>query len=62
MQNAKILRYLTAIFMVFINLWNFVVNDYAYPAVSKDGGYLMVYFVGNSPEEQTIHLAVSSDG
>lgn len=62
MQNAKLLRYLTAIMMVFVNLWNFVVNDYAYPAVSRDGAYLMVYFVGNAPEEQTIHLAVSTDG
>ena len=29
---------------------NFVVNDYAWPVVSKDGAYLMVYFVGNAPE------------
>ena len=62
MQYAKFLRYLTAVFMVFINLWNLAVNDYAYPAVSKEGGYLMVYFVGNAPEEQRLHFAVSSDG
>lgn len=62
MRLAKFLRYYTAIFMVVINLWNLAVNDYAYPAVSKEGGYLMVYFVGNSPEEQTLHFAVSSDG
>ncbi|MBO7319288.1 MAG: glycoside hydrolase family 43 protein [Clostridia bacterium] len=62
MKLAKFLRYITAIFMVGINLWNYAVNDYAWPVVSKDGAYLMVYFVGNAPEEQTIHMAVSEDG
>lgn len=62
MKLAKFLRYITAIFMVGINLWNYAVNDYAWPVVSKDGAYLMVYFVGNAPEEQTIHMAVSTDG
>ena len=62
MNFNKLLRYLTAILMVGVNLWNFVVNDYAWPVVSKDGAYLMVYFVGNAPEEQTLHFAVSEDG
>lgn len=62
MKLAKFLRYLTAVFMVVVNLWNYTVNDYAWPVVSRDGAYLMVYFVGNAPEEQTIHMAVSTDG
>ncbi len=62
MKFTKLLRYLTAIMMVGVNLWNLAYNDYAWPAVSRDGAYLMVYFVGNAPEEQTIHMAVSTDG
>ena len=62
MNFTKLLRYLTAILMVGVNLWNLAVNDYAWPVVSTDGAYLMVYFVGNAPEEQTIHMAVSTDG
>lgn len=62
MKLTKLLRYLTAIFMVGINLWNYAFNDYAWPVVSRDGAYLMVYFVGNEPHEQTIHMAVSTDG
>ena len=62
MNINKLIRYLTAILMVGVNLWNFVVNDYAWPVVSKDGAYLMVYFVGNAPEEQRLHFAVSEDG
>ncbi|MBQ8028047.1 MAG: glycoside hydrolase family 43 protein [Clostridia bacterium] len=62
MQTAKFLRYLMAFLMVAVNLWNFVVNDYAWPAVSADGGYLFVYFTGNEPEQEQIHFAVSTDG
>lgn len=62
MKLTKLLRYLTAVFMVGVNLWNFVVNDYAWPVVSRDGAYLMTYFVGNAPEEQRLHFAVSTDG
>jgi hypothetical protein len=62
MNFNRLVRYLTAILMVGVNLWNFVVNDYAWPVVSKDGAYLMVYFVGNAPEEQRLHFAVSEDG
>lgn len=36
--------------------------DYAKKAVSAEGKYLMVYFVGNEPEQERIHLAVSEDG
>ena len=55
-------RILTAILMIPYYLFNFVFNDYAYPAVSTEGAYLFCYFVGNEVDEQTIHLAVSTDG
>ena len=32
------------------------------PAVSETGKYLFCYFVGNRPEQERIHLAVSRDG
>lgn len=38
------------------------VLHYAKPAKSKDGSYLFCYFVGNAPEEERIHFAVSRDG
>lgn len=57
-----VLRYITAFFMIGFNLFNFIFNDYAYPAVSTSGAYLFCYFVGNSPDEQRIHFAVSTDG
>lgn len=56
------LRFFMAFLMLGMNLFNYVFNDYAFPAVSTEGAYLFCYFVGNSPEEQTIHFAVSSDG
>ena len=59
---TTILRFLMAILMIIPTLYNYVFNDYAYPAVSTRDAYLFCYFVGNSPEEQTIHLAVSDDG
>ena len=43
-------------------LFNYVFNDYAYPAYSKDGAYLFCYFVGNEVNEQRLHFAVSTDG
>ncbi|MBQ8227743.1 MAG: glycoside hydrolase family 43 protein [Clostridia bacterium] len=58
----SIIRYITAIVMIGFNLFNYLFSGYAYPAVSTKGAYLFCYFVGNSPEEQRIHLAVSSDG
>ena len=51
-----------AFLMVGSNLFNCIFNNYAYPALSLNDAYLFCYFVGNSPEEQTIHLAVSTDG
>ncbi len=55
-------RIITAIFMIAYNLFNFTFNNYAYPAVSREGAYLFCYFVGNEVDEQTIHFAVSTDG
>ena len=55
-------RILTAIAMVPYFLFNYLFNDYAYPAVSKSGAYVFCYFVGNEIDEQRIHLAVSTDG
>lgn len=58
----KIIRFLMAFLMIGVNLFNYAFNDYAYPAVSMDGAYVFCYFVGNEPDQQTIHLAVSTDG
>lgn len=55
-------RFMTAMLMVVVNLFNYVFNDYAYPAVSMSGAYVFCYFTGNEVSEQTIHLAVSTDG
>ncbi len=62
MTTLMFIRYLTAIVMMPMYLFNFLFNGYAIPPVSAEGAYLFCYFVGNSPEEQTIHLAVSTDG
>ena len=59
---TKLIRYLTAFLMLGLTLFNYVFNDYAFPAVSTDGAYVFCYFVGNEPDQQTIHLAVSTDG
>ncbi len=56
------LRVITAFFMIGVNLFNFLFNDYAYPAVSLEGAYLFCYFTGNEPEQQKIHMAISTDG
>ncbi len=36
--------------------------EYAIPVQSKSGKYLFAYFVGNEPEQERIHFAVSKDG
>ncbi len=56
------LRILTAIAMIGVNVFNYAFNDRAYPALSREGAYVFCYFVGNEVDQQTIHLAVSSDG
>lgn len=55
-------RLLMAIVMVGVNLFNYCFNDMAYPAYSHSGAYAFCYFTGNEVENQTIHLAVSTDG
>ncbi len=55
-------RILMAFLMIPYYLFNYAFNDYAYPAVSREGAYLFCYFVGNEVDEQQIHLAVSTDG
>ena len=37
-------------------------TEYAIPAKSQSGKYLFAYFVGNRPEQERIHFAVSEDG
>lgn len=59
---VPIIRYITAFVMIAFNLFNFLFNDYAYPALSVKDAYLFVYFTGNSAEEQRINMAISSDG
>lgn len=56
------MRYITTILMLPMYLFNVLFNDYAFPAVSKEGAYLFCYFVGNEKNEQTLHFAVSTDG
>ncbi len=55
-------RYLLAILMMPVFVFNYFVNDYAIPPISREGAYLFCYFTGNEIENQTIHLAVSTDG
>ncbi len=62
MSLMKLSRYLLAFIMIGYHLFNYAVNDYAYPALSRSGAYLFCYFVGNETDEQKIHLAVSADG
>jgi len=37
-------------------------KNYAQPEKSESGKYLFCYFVGNDPEQERIHFAVSEDG
>ncbi|MBQ3537157.1 MAG: glycoside hydrolase family 43 protein [Clostridia bacterium] len=62
MTALVFLRYLMAILMTPVYLFNFLFNDYAYPAISREGAYLFCYFTGNEVNEQTLHFAVSTDG
>lgn len=59
---TRALRFLMAMVMIIPNLYNCIFNGYAYPVTSTKGAYVFCYFVGNEPEQQTIHLAVSTDG
>ena len=62
MTWLSFIRLLTAIVMIPYYLFNYTFNDYSYPAYSTEGAYLFCYFTGNEVEEQTLHLAVSTDG
>ena len=62
MTALSFVRFLTAIVMIPYFLFNYVFNNYAYPAVSTEGAYVFCYFVGNEVDEQTLHFAVSTDG
>ncbi len=62
MTFLQLIRFLTAIVMIPYYLFNYIFNDYAYPAYSTEGAYLFCYFVGNEVSEQTLHFAVSTDG
>lgn len=62
MSKRAVLRIVTAFFMIPYYLFNYIFNNYAYPAVSTSGAYLFCYFVGNEVNEQTLHFAVSTDG
>ncbi len=62
MTLTSFMRILTAFFMIPYYLFNYIFNNYAYPAVSTSGAYLFCYFIGNAPEEQSLHFAVSTDG
>ncbi len=55
-------RFLLAILMMPMFLFNHIFNDYAIPPVSREGAYLFCYFTGNEVSEQTLHFAVSTDG
>ena len=55
-------RFFMAFIMIWYFLFNYIFNNYAYPACSREGAYLFCYFVGNEVNEQQIHLAVSTDG
>lgn len=62
MTALSITRILTAIVMIPYFLFNYIFNNYAYPATSRKDAYVFCYFVGNEVDEQRIHLAVSTDG
>ncbi|MBQ6898164.1 MAG: glycoside hydrolase family 43 protein [Clostridia bacterium] len=62
MSWLVIKRFLLAILMMPVFLFNYIFNDYAIPPVSREGAYLFCYFTGNEVSEQTLHFAVSTDG
>ncbi|MBR2414061.1 MAG: glycoside hydrolase family 43 protein [Clostridia bacterium] len=62
MSLMKFTRYLIAILMSVYYLFNYAFNNYAYPALSREGAYVFCYFIGNEVEEQRLHMAVSTDG
>ncbi len=58
----NIFKYIIAALMVPVNLYYFIFGGYAYPVTSRSGKYLFCHFVGNAPEQERIHFAISEDG
>lgn len=56
------LVFLAAAVTVPVVLFSLGYIDYANPDPSDKGGYLLVYFGGNEPENETIRFALSEDG
>ncbi len=48
--------------IILSKLYNDGTIGYAKPVESTEGKYLFCYFVGNEPEQESIHFAVSEDG
>lgn len=67
-KKTKKVAVITAILVALAGVITFVVMgvqdymNYAQPAKSQSGKYLFCYFVGNEPEQERIHFAVSKDG
>ena len=67
-KSIKKIAVILAVIIASIGVIAFVVMgvkdvmNYAQPAKSESGKYLFAYFVGNEPEQERIHFAVSKDG
>lgn len=59
---AAAVVFVAAVIAVPVILYSLGIIDYAKPAQSNGGKYLFCYFVGNEPEEERVHFAVSEDG
>lgn len=60
--TCLILVLLAAAVTVPVVLYSMGYIDYADPSPTDKGGYLLVYFGGNEPENETIRFALSKDG
>lgn len=67
-KSIKKITVIIAVIIALIGVIAFVIMgvqdimNYAQPVKSESGKYLFVYFVGNDPEQERIHFAVSKDG
>ncbi len=57
---TSIYRSFVSLILSFLSILGIL--NYAVPARSREGAYLFAYFVGNAPEQERIHFAVSKDG
>ena len=62
MSIGNILRIITALIMLPVNLFYALTGGFAVPEISRNDKYLFVHFTGNAPECERIHFAVSEDG